>query len=123
MPVGGRRNHAANSPSEAEHVGVSVRVQAYGACTIDVGGNRLGRGADIVISVLLFLVTAPGMQVPREAITDMLWPTSTVKRQRGNLRQVLYKLRLMGVRAELSGDLVVLDSRQDNPLHYPWPLP
>ncbi|MBC8086243.1 MAG: AAA family ATPase, partial [Phycisphaerae bacterium] len=94
---------------------VTVRVQAYGVCTVDVAGSRLGRGADIVVSVLLFLVSAPGMQMPRDAIMGMLWPNSTEKRRQGNLRQVLYKLRLMGVDVQLQGDVVVLDGRQIEP--------
>jgi len=94
---------------------VTVRVQAYGACTVDVAGNRLGRGADIVVSILLFLVSAPGMQMPRETIIQMLWPRSPEKRQRGSLRQALYKLRLMGIEVAMNGDLVVLGARQIEP--------
>ena len=98
----GTRSHSAKPPGP-----VSVRVQAYGVCTVDVSGNRLGRGADIVVSVLLFLVHAPGMQMPRAAIMQMLWPRSPELRQRGNLRQALYKLRLMGVEVAMNGDVVV----------------
>lgn len=101
-----------HSPSEIARPAVTVRVQAFGTLTIDVAGTRLGRGADIVQAVLLFLVSAPGMQLRRESIIDRLWPGSPEKRQRGNLRQVLYKLRLMGVDVEMTGDLVVLDGRQ-----------
>lgn len=109
---GSRRNSSLPTQAAKPRGPVTVRVQAYGACTVDVAGSRLGRGADIVVSVLLFMVSAPGMQMPREAIVQMLWPNSPEKRQQGNLRQVLYKLRLMGVDIEMRGDVVVLDGRQ-----------
>ena len=92
-----------------------VRVQTFGTCTVDVGGVRLGRNADIVISLLLLLTHSPNMQLPRDSALELLWPESPEKRQRGNLRQALYKLRQMGIHASLHGDQVELDAAQLEP--------
>ncbi|MEP6766701.1 MAG: AAA family ATPase, partial [Gemmatimonadaceae bacterium] len=97
-------------PEPNEHV--RVRVQTFGACTVDIGNNRLGRNADIVIALVLLLVHAPGMQMPRDDLIGTLWPDSPEARRRGNLRQALYKLRQMGVRAFMNGDQVQLDESQ-----------
>ncbi|MEP6833914.1 MAG: hypothetical protein ABJB74_10990, partial [Gemmatimonas sp.] len=105
------------SPSSNENgVGtVTVRVHAYGACSVEVAGNRLGRNADVVVSLILLLTHAPGMQMSRDIVLDLLWPDSPDKHQRGNLRQALYKLRQMGVRAALNGDQIELDPSQLEP--------
>jgi DNA-binding SARP family transcriptional activator len=92
--------------------GVTVRVQTFGACTVDVAGNRLGRNADILVTLLLVLIHAPGMQVPRDVLTGLLWPDAPDTRSRANLRQALYKLRQMGVRASMCGEQVELDAAQ-----------
>lgn len=94
---------------------VPVRVETFGQCAVDVGGIRLGRNADVVIAVLVFLSCAPQARVSREAIMERLWPGSPATRQRGNLRQALYKLRQMGLNVEMSGDLVALDPRHFEP--------
>ncbi|MEP6778552.1 MAG: AAA family ATPase [Gemmatimonadaceae bacterium] len=91
---------------------VRVRVQTFGACTVDIANNRLGRNADIVIALVLLLIHAPGMQMPRDQLIGTLWPDSPEARRRGNLRQALYKLRQMGVRASMNGDQVQLDESQ-----------
>ncbi|MEO7997605.1 MAG: AAA family ATPase [Gemmatimonadaceae bacterium] len=94
---------------------VRVRVQSYGTCTVDVAGVRLGRNADVVIALLLLLSHSPGMQMPRDTVLELLWPTSPEKHQRGNLRQALYKLRQMGIQAAMHGDQVELDASQLEP--------
>lgn len=91
---------------------VRIRIQTYGTCTVEVGGFRLGRNADVVVSILLLLTHSPNMQLPRDSMLELLWPESPEKRQRGNLRQALYKLRLMGINATMNGDQVVLDQGQ-----------
>lgn len=82
---------------------------------MDVAGSRLGRSAEVVIALLLLLAHSPGMQMPRDVLLGLLWPASPEKRQRGNLRQALYKLRQMGIRASMHGDQVVLDESQVEP--------
>ena len=101
------RMHPADSASD-----VCVRVQTFGACVVEISGNRLGRNADIVIALVMMLVHAPGMQLPRDQLINTLWPDSPEPRRRGNLRQALYKLRQMGVRAVMNGDQVQLDEPQ-----------
>ena len=92
--------------------GVTVRIQTFGACTVDVAGNRLGRNADILVTLLLVLAHSPGMQMPRDVLTGLLWPDAPDARSRANLRQALYKLRQMGVRASMRGEQIELDASQ-----------
>jgi DNA-binding SARP family transcriptional activator len=54
----------------------------------------------------------PGMAVARDTLVREFWPDQEESRQRGNLRQALYKLRTMGVRTALRGDVVHLDTAQ-----------
>ena len=102
-----------SSQSDARHV--TVRVHAYGACSVEVAGNRLGKNADVVVSLIILLTHAPGMQMSRDTVLALLWPNSPDKHQRGNLRQALYKLRQMGVHAALNGDQIELDGSQLEP--------
>lgn len=99
--------HSAESPSDE-----IVLIQAFGACTVEIAGQRLGRNADVVATLILLLSHAPGTQIPRDTLLQLLWPASPEKHQRGNLRQALYKLRQMGVRAAMNGDMVELDATQ-----------
>jgi tetratricopeptide (TPR) repeat protein len=57
----------------------------------------------MVFPLLVRLVYSPGLAVPRALILDELWPCEVESRRNGNLRQLLYKLRLIGL------DIVQLD--------------
>jgi len=94
---------------------ITVRLHAYGACSVEVAGNRLGKNADVVVSLIILLTHAPGMRLSRDTVLALLWPNSPDKHQRGNLRQALYKLRQMGVRAALNSDQIELDGSQLEP--------
>ncbi|MEO7360386.1 MAG: hypothetical protein ABI120_08650, partial [Gemmatimonadaceae bacterium] len=110
-----RRVNISGKSSNRAPAPVRVRVQTYGTCTVDVAGVRLGRNADVVIALLLLLTHSPNMQLPRDTALELLWPTSPEKRQRGNLRQAMYKLRQMGINASMHGDQVELDASQLEP--------
>lgn len=93
-----------------------VRVQALGAASILVGAERVDPSSDTMFALLLRIVYAPGHAVPRETLLRCMWPGHTDARKRANLRQALYKLRLLGVEAGLAGDMVMLDPAQVAPV-------
>ncbi len=89
-----------------------IRLQTLGAATILVGETRLSMSAGTLFSLLLRLAYTPGMMLSREHALSALWPDQPAARQRGNLRQALYKLRSHGVRMAMVGDVIQLDPQQ-----------
>lgn len=113
----GRKTPTGSAPLPNENGGspVTVRVHAFGACSVEVAGGRLGRNADVVVALIILLAHAPGMRMSRDPVLALLWPNSDDKHQRGNLRQALYKLRQMGVRIGLNSDQIEFDGSQLEP--------
>lgn len=89
-----------------------LTVQSLGAARVLVGEHTLGSTSGMLLSLLLRVVYSPGGAVDRDVLLDELWPGQTLLRQRGNLRQALYKLRSMGVRVALAAGAVRFDQRQ-----------
>ncbi|MES2524993.1 MAG: AAA family ATPase [Gemmatimonadota bacterium] len=89
-----------------------VRMQCLGAVAALVGEDRLDSSSDTLFALLVRSVFSPGYSVGRDVLLRSLWPAQTDNRQRANLRQALYKLRLLGVRIGLKGDVVQLDPSQ-----------
>ena len=93
----------------------TIRVQTLGAARILVGGQLIGRHTSLLFVLMVRLVYSSGMSVRRAELLDELWPDLAPVRQRGNLRQALYKLRGMGIDASIRGDMVHLDPLQVEP--------
>jgi DNA-binding SARP family transcriptional activator len=93
-----------------------LRVQSLGAATVLIGDTRLDPSADTLFALLMRTIYAPGLQVGRDILLRSLWPGQPESRQRANLRQALYKLRLQGVRIGLTGDAVELEAAQLAPV-------
>lgn len=89
-----------------------IRLQTLGAATLLVGDARLDPSTGTLFSLLLRLAYAPEMRCARDTLLAELWHGQTPVRQRANLRQALYKLRQLGVRAGLVGEVVELDVAQ-----------
>ncbi len=92
--------------------GARVHVQALGACQVQIGNERLSPSSGTLFALVMRLVYSSGMQLSRDLLMSTLWPGQAESRQRGNLRQALYKLRRMDLFMELSGDTVRLDQNQ-----------
>lgn len=95
--------------------GPLVRLQTLGATTIDVGRTQVDPSAGMLFALLVRLAYAPGHSVARDALLSCVWSEHSELRRGANLRQALYKLRQMGVRAGLVGELVTLDAEQIAP--------
>lgn len=97
---------------EASSTTVSIQVQALGASQIHLGRERLSPVSETLFGVMVRIVFAPGMQLSRAELLNMFWPGQPEVRQRGNLRQNLYKLRQIGVLMDVRGDSVRLNASQ-----------
>jgi DNA-binding SARP family transcriptional activator len=74
-----------------------IRVRTLGQNVIEVGSASIRPDAEVIFATLLVLCAERGRRVEREAIIDLLWPRESVARRKHNLRQVLYKIRQLGV--------------------------
>lgn len=89
--------------------GAPLTLQTFGAAYVRVGSQTLGMHNALLFMLVLRLAYTPGMAVRRDELVQEFWPGQDEIRQRGNLRQTLYKLRSIGVQCGLRGDVVQLD--------------
>ncbi|MBL0940284.1 MAG: AAA family ATPase [Gemmatimonadaceae bacterium] len=93
-----------------------VRVQTLGAARVVFGTHTISITSGLQLSLMVRLLYSTGFSVSREELLRELWPDQSDLRQRGNLRQLLYKLRTMGLRVALVDDHVRLDRDQVEPM-------
>ncbi|MBY0490895.1 MAG: AAA family ATPase [Gemmatimonadaceae bacterium] len=93
-----------------------LRMQTLGAARLQLGYSQLGLQAGMLFPLVLRLVYTPGLAAPRETLLRELWPRHEDERRRGNLRQLLYKLRTMGLNVTMEGEKVQLDRTQVLPM-------
>ena len=91
---------------------VPLTLQTFGAARIMLGDQTLGMHNALLFMLVLRMAYAPSMAVRRDTVLEEFWPDQDEVRQRGNLRQALYKLRTLGVHAALRGDVIQLDTVQ-----------
>jgi DNA-binding SARP family transcriptional activator/tetratricopeptide (TPR) repeat protein len=91
---------------------VPLTLQTFGAARIMLGDQTLGMHNALLFMLVLRMAYAPSMAVRRDTVLEEFWPDQDEVRQRGNLRQALYKLRTLGVKAALRGDVIQLDAIQ-----------
>jgi DNA-binding SARP family transcriptional activator len=102
-------------PDASGGTAVLLRFCTLGAALVEVGRVAVTPASGLLFSLLVRLAHTPGMGVTRERLVAELWPGHDPIRQRANLRQALYKLRAMGVRVTVGGEVVSLDPRQVAP--------
>lgn len=87
----------------------TVKLRILGECVIEVGERRIGPEAPQLFALLLYLGMANGRAVHRTELFELLFPGARDGgRASHNLRQLLYRLRGMGVAIETAGDRVRL---------------
>lgn len=80
----------------------SVRLRIIGECVIEVGDRHLTPESTHLFALLLYLCVERGRAVSRVELCDMLFPRAGRARALHNLRQLLYRLRSMGVPVDAS---------------------
>lgn len=91
---------------------VPIVLQTFGAARVQLGSQSLGMHNALLFLLVLRMAYTPGMAVRRDTLLQEFWPDQDDTRQRGNLRQALYKLRNLGVQTALRGDAVYLEPSQ-----------
>ena len=86
--------------------------QTMGAARLVLGDNRLVPSTGTLFALLVRVAYSPQYRQPRDELLTSLWPGQSLARQRGNLRQTLYKARSMGIQVSLVGDSVCLNAAQ-----------
>jgi len=96
--------------------GLPVVVQTMGAYRLQVGDTTISTRSGMVFPLLVRLLYSPGFSAPRGQVLDALWPDEADARRNGNLRQLLYKLRLMGLDIVQVDELIRLSPAQVKPV-------
>lgn len=111
LPVSDPNDTAAGTgPSESDVTsGVRLRAQTLGAARVLWGPQLITPTFGLQFALLVRLLHTPGFRVPRAELFPELWPDQPEARQRGNLRQLLYKLRTMGMAVSQNENDVILD--------------
>lgn len=94
---------ASGAPSD-----VRLRAQTLGAARVLWGPQLITPSFGLQFALLVRLLHTPGFRVPRSELIPELWPGQPEARQRGNLRQLLYKLRTMGMAVSQNENDVML---------------
>jgi hypothetical protein len=97
-----------------------VKLRIVGECIIEVGERQLSPDAPHLFALLLYLAIERGRAVQRSELSELLFRADASSVQRThNLRQLLYRLRGLGVPVEASGTAVKLNSTvAENPLNH-----
>ena len=110
LPVSDPNDSVAGGPSASEVAGgVRLRAQTLGAARVLWGPQLITPTFGLQFALLVRLLHTPGHRVPRGDLFSELWPDQPESRQRGNLRQLLYKLRTMGMAVSQTDADVILD--------------
>jgi DNA-binding SARP family transcriptional activator len=92
--------------------GLPLVFQTLGAARVVLGNDRIVPSTGTLFALLVRVAYSPEYRQPRDELLTSLWPGQSIARQRGNLRQALYKARSMGIHVSLMGDCVCLDPGQ-----------
>lgn len=81
-----------------------ISVRTLGCVTIDVGKRRLGPSSGRLFGLLLYLASRRGHPTSRRVVQELLFPESANGHAAHNLRQLLYRLRQLGVPMDADAD-------------------
>lgn len=88
---------------------IEIEVRGLSAAEIRVGETRITPSQERVFQTVFYLAIRAGERIPRSDLVETLWGTEPTARGRQSLRQMLYRLRQMGLTLDESGDTVQLD--------------
>ncbi len=103
---------ASADATDADAFSLPLYVQSLGAARVVLGADRVVPSTGTLFALLLRVAYSPELRVRRDELLRVLWPGQSPDRQRGNLRQTLYKARSMGIDISLAGDSVRLSAEQ-----------
>lgn len=94
-----------------------IELHTFGDAMIRVGEKDIRPSAPVLFAALLYLCVERGRRVPRAALQELLFPEKDERSGAHSLRQLLYKLRQLGVPLETDASSVSLlkkSVRQDH---------
>src|SRR2546430_15703632 len=89
-----------------------VRVRTLSVVAIDVGERRIGPSSGRLFALLLYLVFRRGDATSRRVVPELLFPQATDGQAADSLRQLLYRLRQIGVPIEADADQLSIGVEQ-----------
>src|SRR5437868_3563533 len=89
-----------------------VCVRTLGVVAIDVGERRIGPSSGRLFALLLYLVFRRGDATSRRVVQELLFPEATDGQAAHSLRQLLYRLRQIGVPIEADADQLSIGVEQ-----------
>ena len=98
-----------------------IRLRTLGDSTIEVGTSRIGPDSTVLFALLLYLAVERGRPIPRARLRELLWPGVPEKKAWHSLRQLLYRLRQMGVPIDADGGQIMLDASAVDAFSPPGP--
>ena len=91
-----------------------IEVRTFGESVIEIGPHRIGPSAERVFAAALFIVANPGRPIGRSELLELLWPpvrgARVSTRTRHSLRQILYRLRSLGLPVAVGEESVRLEA-------------
>ena len=77
-----------------------IELHTLGDAVIRIGKREIRPTSPAVFAALLYLGVERGRRVPRTALQELLFPETDERSGAHSLRQLLYKLRQLGVEVE-----------------------
>lgn len=74
-----------------------IQLRTLGECVIQIGHESFTPDADALFAATLYLAAERGKRVARDHLAELIWPTLPLPRARHCLRQIVYRLRVLGV--------------------------
>ncbi len=87
-----------------------VRCQLLGKAEIHTRGIRLTPESQLQFGLALYFCTQAGRPVTRDEVARLFWPLNSIESARHNLRQSLYRLRVLGIPVRSGAKTSVLDA-------------
>ncbi|HEX7938097.1 MAG TPA: AAA family ATPase, partial [Gemmatimonadaceae bacterium] len=87
-----------------------IQLQTLGDAVIVIGDREVRPTSPTLFAALLYLGVERGQKVPRAALQELLFPETDERSGAHSMRQLLYKLRQLGVSVHAEGDVVWLAS-------------
>lgn len=108
------------------HAPKTVKVRMLRGDSIRVGDKELSQKAEAQFALAFYLSTRAGERVGREDLLELFWPDGSESDRRHAMRQMIYRLRRLGIALTESGDHIVLqrdlvDSDVHRVLQPTWP--
>lgn len=85
-----------------------IKLRTLGESVIEIGAERLGPDSDALFAALLYLTAERGRRITRTSFAELLWPDFPADRGRHCLRQLLYRLRMIGVVVDSNRETILL---------------